>query len=81
MLVAEEEIKAYRATLDGLKVRGKHCPPPIKNWFLPLVLPVYLAIPPPFGVLWKLGRDSLCQVLTKVQYRQAAVESSEGYGG
>jgi hypothetical protein len=29
----DEEIKTYRSTLDGMKVRGKLCPPPIKNWY------------------------------------------------
>ncbi len=30
--MGEEEVEEYRAELDGIKVRGKNVPKPIKNW-------------------------------------------------
>ncbi|PSC68276.1 DEAD-box ATP-dependent RNA helicase 42 isoform A [Micractinium conductrix] len=30
--MSEEEVAAYRRQLDGVKVRGKHVPKPVKNW-------------------------------------------------
>jgi ATP-dependent RNA helicase DDX46/PRP5 len=31
--MSADEVAAYRSSLDGIKVRGKNVPPPIKNWF------------------------------------------------
>jgi ATP-dependent RNA helicase DDX46/PRP5 len=31
--MTDDEIRVYRGELDGIKVRGKRVPPPIKNWF------------------------------------------------
>jgi hypothetical protein len=31
--MTEEEVKLYRSSLDGIKVRGKRCPNPINSWF------------------------------------------------
>ena len=31
--MTDDEVKDYRSTLDGIKVRGKRCPNPIKTWF------------------------------------------------
>ncbi len=30
--MSKEEVEEYRAELDGIKVRGKNVPKPIKNW-------------------------------------------------
>ena len=31
--MTDQEVKLYRATeLDGVRIRGKNCPKPIKNW-------------------------------------------------
>ncbi|KAI0229923.1 pre-mRNA processing RNA-helicase [Massospora cicadina] len=30
--MTEEEVELYRAELDGIKIRGVHCPKPIKRW-------------------------------------------------
>lgn len=30
--MGEEEVEAYRQELDGIKIRGKDCPKPIKKW-------------------------------------------------
>ena len=31
--MSDQEVKLYRATeLDGVRIRGKNCPKPIKNW-------------------------------------------------
>ncbi|CAD5119735.1 DgyrCDS8331 [Dimorphilus gyrociliatus] len=30
--MTSEEVEQYRQQLEGIKIRGKHCPKPIKNW-------------------------------------------------
>ena len=30
--MSEEEVAAFRRQLDGVKVRGKNVPKPVKNW-------------------------------------------------
>ena len=30
--MSDDEVAAYRAALDGVKVRGKDVPKPVKNW-------------------------------------------------
>ena len=31
--MTDEQVKLYRSSLDGIKVRGKRCPNPINSWF------------------------------------------------
>lgn len=31
--MTDEQVKSYRSSLDGIKVRGKRCPNPINSWF------------------------------------------------
>ncbi|KAJ1465422.1 hypothetical protein T484DRAFT_1864839, partial [Baffinella frigidus] len=35
MKMTDDEVKAYRSSLDGIKCRGKRVPAPIKTWLLP----------------------------------------------
>lgn len=30
--MTDEEVDAYRKQLEGIKIRGKNCPKPVKNW-------------------------------------------------
>lgn len=61
--MSKEDVKAYRASLENIRVRGKDCPKPIKNWvqagvsarllnalkkLVPIVCPAILSFQPVF---------------------------------
>mmetsp|Transcript_55333 Transcript_55333/g.135525 ORF Transcript_55333/g.135525 Transcript_55333/m.135525 type:complete len:856 (-) Transcript_55333:281-2848(-) len=62
--MSEEEIKVYRSSLDGIKVRGKRVPPPIKNWFQCGLNDRTLAVIKKLG--WSKPTPIQCQALTVV---------------
>jgi ATP-dependent RNA helicase DDX46/PRP5 len=59
--MSDEQVKQYRSTLDGIKVRGKRCPNPINSWFQCGLSDRTLAVIKKLG--WKKPTAIQCQAL------------------
>ena len=59
--MTDEQVKLYRSSLDGIKVRGKRCPNPINSWFQCGLSDRVLSVIKKMG--WKKPTAIQCQAL------------------
>jgi len=59
--MTDEQVKLYRSSLEGIKVRGKRCPNPINSWFQCGLSDRTLAVIKKMG--WKKPSAIQCQAL------------------